>query len=93
MPDTTRAVLLSEPRLRRPSMAQLREFRREEWRLRALADYCGLLVRLSERHPQNARLMDRIEQAIAEADRTQAHLDRMTDALCTATIPQRKAGE
>jgi hypothetical protein len=79
----TRIMRDSEPRPTpgRPTMAQLREFRNEQWRLGALADYCGLLVRLCERHPENASLMDRIERAITEADRTQAHLDQMTDAL------------
>ena len=91
MPDTTGVALLSERRApSRPSMVQMREIQRQEWRLRALGDYIALLVRLARRNPDDGSLMDRAERAIAEADRTQAQLDQMMDALDTATCEKRQ---
>jgi hypothetical protein len=85
MPNATGAVLLggddTQPRRWRPSMVQVREFQHEQWRLWALGDYVALLTRLIRRSPEDSNLYDRVERAIAEAERTQAHLDEMTDAL------------
>lgn len=67
----------------RPSMVEMREFRRQRWRLWALGKYCDLLVRLAARDGLTAGLADRCERAIAEAECTQLWLDRRVDDLAT----------
>lgn len=65
----------------RPTMVEVREFRHQRWRLNALAQYCDLLVRVAERQGLTEDLADRIERAIAEADRAQLWLDQRADAM------------
>jgi ABC-type molybdate transport system permease subunit len=60
-------------------LTELREFSRQKWRLRALGEYGALLVSIAKKRGLTSDLAERIERAIAEAQRTEDWLDQTAD--------------